>query len=134
MTTTISRWRTSQQRRETASERASAASAALEAFDDHVATLPPARGVDPSALRRVVRALLPLAVEDPAFDVTVTLGASDVRVRVYQDPGVGPAVQVGVASPHPDVRPAGPAAPGPSGSHVVAELADMVRRGTVRPR
>ena len=136
MTTTIGRWRTSQQRRDSASERAAAATAVLEAFDGDVAVLPPdvARAVDPSALRRVVRALLPLVLDDPGFDVTVTVGLTDLGVHVHHDPDAGPTARVVATAGRRDGGTAGPAAPVSSSSDVAAELAGLLRRGAVRPR
>ena len=135
-TTTIGRWRTSQERRETATGRAAAATAVLEAFDGDVAALPPelARGVDPPALRRVARALLPLVLDDPAFDATVTLGSTGVGVHVHHDPEAGPTIRVVAGPPARDAGSDRPAARESSSSHVAAELADLLRRGAVRPR
>ena len=136
MTTTIGRWRTSQERRDSATERVSAVSAVLDTFDVHFAAPagPSAGTVDPSALRRVVRVLLPLALDDPTFDVTVTLGSTGSGVRLHHAPGVGPTVElVESVTRAPQVHPDRSTAPEPAPG-VVSELADLLRRGAVRPR
>ena len=66
--------------------------AVLDAFDADIAARPPTEIGAPerSRLRGVVRALLPLALDDPTFDVTVTAGPTVVAVRVHHPAGLGP--------------------------------------------
>jgi hypothetical protein len=109
----------------------------LDALDEQVSALPSASDVvDPHGLRRIVRALLPLALDEPAFDVTVAVAPGGVGVRVHHaDNGnvtarlvAGPDARVPDPKPYP--RPPG-ARPT---SRVVAELTEALRRGDVRPR
>ena len=108
MTVTVGRGTTSQQRRESVAERLSAMGAVLDAFDADLAALPlGAIGVlDLYGLRRIVRALLPLAVDDPTFDVTVTVGPTGAAVRVHHRPvwGRRPGSSPGPASTIPRPR------------------------------
>lgn len=124
---------TRRQRHESASGRVSAVAAVLDAFDAHVAGLPPdsVGAADVAGLRRVVRALLPLAVADPAFDVTSTLGRA--AVRVHHDAEHGPAARIVPGAPAPDGEgePV-PAAAEPAASQVVGELAELLRGRRVR--
>ena len=131
MTVTIGRGTTSQQRRESAAERFSVMAAVLDAFDADVAARPPTHigALDGSRLRRVVRALLPLALDDPTFDVTVTAGPTGVAVRVHHPAGLG-AVAGLVAGPDAEQSQAAESAPSP----VAWELAELLRRGHVGPR
>jgi hypothetical protein len=138
MTVTVGRGITSQQRRESAAERLSAMSAALDAFDADLAARPPGSlGVpDLYGLRRVARALLPLALDDPMFDVTVTAGSMGAAVRVHHPDGRGPTVRLVVESHPKHAKPVEPAPvvepPEPSPSSPVAwELAELLRRGHV---
>jgi hypothetical protein len=142
MTVTIGRG-TTQQRRESAAERLSAMSAALEAFDADLAARPPGstRVLDLYGLRRVARALLPLALDDPTFDVTATVGSA--AVRVHHPDGEGPVVRLVESGPRhakpveppPVVPPPVVAEPStealPSSSPVAWELAELLRRGQV---
>ena len=100
MTVTVGRGTTSQQRRESVAERLSVMGAVLDAFDADLAALPLSSiGVlDLYGLRGIVRALLPLAVDDPTFDVTVTVGPTGAAVHVLHQPGVGPTARL-VAGP-----------------------------------
>jgi hypothetical protein len=138
MTVTIGRGTTSQQRRESAAERLSAMSAALEAFDADLAARPPgSTGVlDLYGLRRVARALLPLALDDPTFDVTASVGSTGAAVRVHHAEGSGPTARLILESGpkhartderEPAVEPpqAGASPPSP----VAWELAELLRRG-----
>ena len=105
--------------------------AVLDAFDADVAARPPTHigALDGSRLRRVVRALLPLAMDDPTFDVTVTAGPTGVAVRVHHPAGLGPVARLvsGSDAEHP---PAVESAASP----VAWELAELLRRGHVGPR
>ena len=111
--------------------------AVLDAFDADLAARPPTRigALDRGRLRGTVRALLPLALDDPTFDVTVTDGPTGVAVRVRHRAGLGPAARLvsGSDAEHP------PAAQHPqtaesSPSPVAWELAELLRRGHVGPR
>ena len=117
--------------------------AVLDAFDADVAARLPTRiGVlDGSRLRRVVRALLPLALDDPTFDVTVTAGPTGVAVRVHHPAGLGPVARLvsGSDAEHPPAAGHRPAAEHPqagesAASPVAWELAELLRRGHVVPR
>ena len=143
MTVTIGRGTTSQQRRESAAERFAVMAAVLDAFDADVAAHPPTHiGVlDGSRLRRVVRALLPLALDDPTFDVTVAAGPTGVAVRVYHPAGLGLVARLvsGSTVEHPPAAGHRPAAEQPpaeesAASPVAWELAELLRRGHVLPR
>lgn len=116
------------------SGRLSAVTAVLEAFDAHVAGLPPGSvdGADLPRLRRVVRALLPLASDDPAFDVTTTVGATGVAVRVHHSAERGLTARIVVGAPDRPVAAA--AAAEPAGSYVVGELAELLRRRRAHPQ
>jgi hypothetical protein len=143
MTVTIGRGTTSQQRRESAAERFSVMGAVLDAFDADVAARPPTHNgaLDGSRLRRVVRALLPLALDDPTFDVTVTAGPTGVAVRVHHPAGLGPVARLVSGSDaehppavqHPPAAEHSPAAES-AASPVAWELAELLRRGHVGPR
>jgi hypothetical protein len=112
--------------------------AALHALDLHVAALRAgsAGSSDLNRLRRVVRTVLALALDDPEFDVTVTAGSTDIAVRVHHSGPSGLVAEpVAVADEPVDVGPTGsPTAPGAAGSRVVSELAEALRRGQGRPR
>lgn len=138
MTATIGRGTTSQQRRESAAERFSVMAAVLDAFDADVAARPPTHigALDGSRLRRVVRALLPLVLDDPTFDVTVTAGPTGVAVRVHRPGGLGPVARL-VSGSDAELAPAAEQSPKPEGaaaSPVAWELAELLRRGHVGPR
>jgi hypothetical protein len=78
--------------------------AVLDAFDADVAARPPTHvgALDRSRLRRVVRAMLPLALDDPTFDVTVTAGPTGVAVRVHHRPAwAGGPARVRIGAEHP---------------------------------
>ncbi len=137
MTGTVGRATTSQQRRESVAERLSAMAAVLDAFDADLAARLPCSvdALDPAGLRAVVRALLPLALDDPAFDVTATVGPAGAAVRVWHQAGPGPTARL-VAGPGVDDAPsaaAPPTAASPS-SPVARELAELLRRGEAGPR
>ena len=140
MTVTVGRGTTSQQRRESVAERLSAMGAVLDAFDADLAALPlSAIGVlDLYGLRGIVRALLPLAVDDPTFDVTVTVGPTGAAVHVRHQAGLGPTARLvagpGVDDP-PSQSPPSQSPPSESPASPVAwELAELLRRGEVGPR
>ena len=130
MAVTMRTGSTRRQRHESVSGRLSAVAAVLEAFDAHVAGLPPGSvdAADLPRLRRVVRALLPLASDDPAFDVTSTVGATGVAVRVHHSAERGLTARIVAGAPD------RPAAAGPAGSHVVGELAELLRRRRAHPQ
>jgi hypothetical protein len=109
--------------------------AVLDAFDVHIAEQPPGSigPDDRSALRRVVRALLPLVLEDPALDVTSTVGPTGVTVRVHQCAERGVTARIVPRSDVPD-PPRQPANADPVASHVVGELADLLRQRQGRRR
>jgi hypothetical protein len=143
MTVTVGRGTTSQQRRESAAERFAVMAAVLDAFDADVAARPPTHigALDGSRLRGVVRALLPLALDDPTFDVTVTAGPTGVAVRVHHPAGLGPVARLvsGSDTEHPPAAEHSPAAEHPpaaesAASPVAWELAELLRRGHVGPR
>jgi len=134
MTATRGTHSTRRQRHESASGRLEALRAVLDRFDVHVAEQS-AGAIEPAdlpALRRVVRALLPLALDDPAFDVTSTVGG--VAVRVHHCPERGATALIVPGAPGPQRGPADAEAPEPAGSQVVGELAALLRRRQVRPR
>jgi hypothetical protein len=135
MTVTVGRGTTSQQRRESVAERLSVMGAVLDAFDADLAALPLSSiGVlDLYGLRGIVRALLPLAVDDPTFDVTVTVGPTGAAVHVEHRAGLGPTARL-VAGPG-VVGPPSENAPSENAPSPVAwELAELLRRGEVGPR
>jgi hypothetical protein len=134
MTATRGTQSTRRQRHESASGRLAALRAVLDRFDVHVAEQPPGalEAADLPALRRVVRALLPLALDDPTFDVTSTVGGAAVRVHHSPDRGVTALIVPG--APGPQRGSAAAEAPEPAGSQVVGELAALLRRRQVRPR
>ncbi len=119
--------------------------AVLDAFDADLAALPlSAIGVlDLNGLRGIVRALLPLAVDDPTFDVRVTVGPTGAAVHVRHQAGRGPTARL-VAGPGVDDPPSQspPSASPPSASPpsespaspVAWELAELLRRGEVGTR
>ena len=111
--------------------------AVLDAFDADVAARPPTDigALDGSRLRRVVRALLPLALDDPTFDVTVTAGPTGVAVRVHHPAGMGLVARLvsGSDAEHPPAVEHPPAAES-AASPVAWELAELLRRGHVGPR
>ncbi len=120
MTATIGARTTHQKRRETTAERLSVISGVLEQLDADLATDP--GGV----LRSAVRTLVPLAVQVPEFDLTISSGSQpDVAVRLFRD-------ETGLRAEIVQGRPA--PAPQPTVSPVVSELAELLRRGEVRPR
>ena len=119
MGATIGTASTRRQRHESASGRVSAVAAVLDAFDAHVAA-------DLAGLRRVVRALLPLALAEPGFDVTSTLGRA--AVRVHHDPEHGLTARIVAAAAAPDVeRDPARAVAEPAASQVVGEVAELLR-------
>jgi hypothetical protein len=121
MTATIGARTTHQKRRESTAERLSVMSGVLEQLDADLATDP--GGV----LRSAVRTLVPLAVQMPEFDLTISSGSQpDVAVRLYRD-------ESGLRAELVETRPPSPA-PQPTVSPVVSELAELLRRGEVRPR
>jgi hypothetical protein len=139
MTVTLGRGTTSQQRRESVAERLSAMGAVLDAFDADLAALPVSAigALDLYGLRGIVRVLLPLAVDDPTFDVTVTVGPTGAAVHVQHQAGLGPTARLvagpGVADP-PESAPAeSPPAESPP-APVAWELAELLRRGEVGRR
>lgn len=145
MTVTVGRGTTSRQRRESVAERLSAITAALDAFDADLAAHPRSwrQALDPGRLRAIVRVLLPMALEDPTFDVTVTVGPAGTAVRVQHTAGGGPTARLvpGPGEPgggrHRNPRdvavevPAAPAVPvaAASGATAARELADLLRQG-----
>jgi hypothetical protein len=137
MALTVGRGPTPHQRRESARERLAVMAVVLDALDDQVAALPSASDlVEPDGLRRIVRALLPLALDEPAFDVTVAVAPGGVGVRVHHADNGNVTARL-VAGP--DARGRDPKPyPRPPGarptSRVVAELTEALRRGDVRPR
>ena len=136
MTATRGTHSTRRQRHESVNGRLAALRSVIDQFDAHVAEQPPAvtDTLDVPALRRVVRALLPLALDDPTFDVTSTLGASGVAVRVHHCPDRGMTARIVTGVPGPQRRPADAEPADPAGSHVVGELAELLRRRQIRPR
>jgi hypothetical protein len=136
MTVTAGRGTTTRQRRESVAERLSAMEAVLEEFDADLVARPPAttRALDLYGLRRIVRALLPLALDDPTFDVTVTVGPTGAAVRVHHAADLGPTVRLvsgsAVDAPSAESPPAEAAPPSP----VAWELAELLRRGEVGRR
>jgi hypothetical protein len=135
MGATIGTASTRRQRHESASGRVSAVAAVLDAFDAHVAELPPdsVGAADVEGLRRVVRAVLPLALADPTFDVTSTLGGTGVSVRVHHDAEHGLTARiVPGAAAHDKQRDPTRVAAEPAGSQVVGELAELLRGRQVR--
>ena len=144
MTVTMGRATTSQQRRESAAERLSAMGAVLEAFDSDLAARPLGAigALDLYGLRRIVRALLPLALDDPTFDVTVNVAETGAAVRVHHADDLGPTarlVAVGRPESAPAERPPAERPPAESPpvesppSPVAWELAELLRRGEVGP-
>jgi hypothetical protein len=130
--TTIGTRSTRRQRHESASGRLAALKAVLDAFDVHIAEQP-VGSIGPAeraALHPVVRALLPLALDDPAFDVTSTVGPTGVAVRVHHCAERGVTARIVPRSEVPDPRrqPVDAPATDPVGSHVVGELAELLRR------
>lgn len=121
MTAIIGARTTHQKRRESTAERLSVISGVLEQLDSDLAT-------DPGGLlKAAVRTLVPLAVQIPEFDLIISSPAQpDVAVRLFRE-GTGLRAELV------DGR-AGPAAPQPAASPVVSELAELLRRGQVRPR
>jgi hypothetical protein len=134
-------------------ERLSAITAALDAFDADLAAQPGSwrQAVDLGRLRGIVRALLPMALEDPTFDVTVTVGPAGTAVRVQHVAGGGPTARLvrerpgerpvgpgggrhrdsrepAVEVPAVPVAPVEPAAPA-AGATAARELADLLRQG-----
>jgi hypothetical protein len=136
MTLTVGKGPTPHQRRESAKERLAIMTAVLDALDGQVAALPtaPSAVVEPHGLRRIVRALLPLALDDPTFDVTATVTHGGVGVRVYHtDDGQMTARLVPEPAPRERTPQPRPPAARPT-SRVVADLAEALRSGHVRPR
>ena len=131
MTVTVGRGTTSQQRRESAAVRFSAMAAVLDTFDADVTARPPTQigAQDLYRLRGVVRALLPLALDDPTFDVTVTGGPTGVAVRIHHPADLGLVARIVAGSAAED-----PPAAGSAPSPVAWELAELLRRGQAGPR
>ncbi len=121
MTATIGARTTHQKRRESTAERLSVISGVLEQIDADLAA-------DPGGLLlAAARTLVPLAVQEPDFDLTILSATQpDIAVRLYRD---GTAVRAELV----DRAPVAPA-PQPTVSPVVSELADLLRRGEVRRR
>lgn len=134
--TTIGTRSTRRQRHESASGRLTALKAVLDAFDGHIAEQPPGSvgPADRSALHRVVRALLPLVLDDPALDVTSTVGSTGVTVRVHHcaERGVTARIVPRPGVPNPPRQPAPAPAADPVASHVVGELAELLRQRRAR--
>jgi hypothetical protein len=121
MTATIGARTTHQKRRESTAERLSVISGVLAQLDADLAADP--GGV----LRSAVRVLAQLAVGVPEFDLTISSGSQpDVAVRLYRD-------ETGLRAELIPSRDA-PSAPQPAVSPVVSELAELLRRGEVKPR
>lgn len=141
MTVTVGRGTTSRQRRESVAERLSAITAALDAFDADLAAHPRCwgRALDLGRLRGIVRVLLPMALDDPTFDVTVTVGPSGAAVRVQHVAGGGPTARlVTERRAEPAVEPVTSPVPRPRAAARPAtaarELADLLRQGGRAPR
>lgn len=154
MTVTIGRATASRQRRESAAERLSAMGAVLDAFDADLATCRPSSiGVlERGRLRGVVRALLVLALDDPAFDATVTIAPTGAAVRVHHPAGVGPTARLVVERAEPLTEPltepfaeAPPVSGAPASTAAstpastasataASELAELLRRGRLGGR
>jgi hypothetical protein len=119
MTAIIGARTTHQKRRESTAERLSVIAGLQEQLDAELTA-------DPGdVLRSAVRALTPLAAQHPDFDLTISSAAQpDVAVRLYRDEAGLRAELIDGARP----------APQPAVSPVVSELADLLRRGEVRPR
>jgi hypothetical protein len=123
---------TSQQRRESAAGRLSAMAALLDAFDADLAahSARSATELDLGRLRGIVRALLPLALDDPAFDVTVADAPTGTAVRVHHPAGLGPAARLVIAPPAEEPPPAADSVP----ASAAQELAGLLRRGELGRR
>ena len=140
MTVTVGRGTMSQQRRESVAERLSAIGAVLDAFDADLAALRLSAigALDLYGLRGIVRALLPLAVDDPTFDVTVTVGPTGAALHVQHQAGLGPTARLvagpGVDGPPSESPPSGSPVSGSPSSPVAWKLAELLRRGEVGPR
>ena len=143
MTVTVGRGTTSRQRRESVAERLSAITAALDAFEADLAAHPRSsrQALDLGRLRGIVRVLLPMALEDPTFDVTVTVEHEGVAVRVHHLPGGGPAARLvterpaePAPEPPPAVAAAPAAAPTPAPATAARALADLLRHGGLGSR
>jgi hypothetical protein len=138
MTLTVGRGPTPHQRRESTKERLTVMTAVLDALDDQVRALPtaPSDVVEPHGLRRIVRALLPLGLDDPAFDVTVAVAPGGVGVRVHhtEDGKVTARLVAGLDARSRDLKPQPRPPAGRPTSRVVSELTEALRRGDVRPR
>ena len=121
MTAIIGARTTHQKRRESTAERLSVIAGLQEQLDAELTA-------DPGdVLRSAVRALTPLAAQIPDFDLTISSGSQpDVAVRLYRDDSGLRAELVDGKAAH--------SAPMPTVSPVVSELADLLRRGEVRPR
>jgi hypothetical protein len=101
--------------------------------------------LDLYGLRRVARALLPLALDDPTFDVTATVGSTGAAVRVHHPEGAGPTARLVLTSgpkharvdeptPVVDAPPVVDEPPVEAGPPVAWELAELLRRGRVGHR
>jgi hypothetical protein len=121
MTAIIGARTTHQKRRESTAERLSVITGVLEQLDADLTT-------DPGGiLRSAVRTLAPLAVQVPEFDLTISSGSQpEFAVRLFRD-------DTGLRAELVENR-AARAKPQPTVSPVVSELADLLRRGEVRPR
>ena len=140
MTVTVGRGTMSQQRRESVAERLSAIGAVLDAFDADLAALRLSAigALDLYGLRGIVRALLPLAVDDPTFDVTVTVGPTGAAFHDQLQAGLGrtagPVAGPGVDGPPSESPPSESPPSGSPASPVAWKLAELLRRGEVGPR
>ena len=81
-----------------------------------------------------MRALLPLALDDPTFDVTVTVGPTGAAVRVHHAADLGPTVRLVTGSAVDDPPAESPPAEAAPPSPVAWELAELLRRGEVGRR
>ena len=109
----------------------------LDTFDADVTARPPTQigAQDLYRLRGVVRALLPLALDDPTFDVTVTGGPTGVAVRIHHPADLGLVARIVAGSAAEDPPALGtPPARESAASPVAWELAELLRRGQAGPR
>jgi len=105
--------------------------ALLDAFDADLAAhaARSATDLDLGRLRGIVRALLPLALDDPAFDVTAADAPTGTAVRIHHPPGLGPAARLVIAPPV-EETPVADSAP----ASAAQELAGLLRRGELGRR